>query len=48
VKKKFARICEVCQHSWKSVSSYHYCVICPKCRVSGYHRGPREGDNGPK
>ena len=35
---KFARICEVCGHKWQTKEGYIWIVVCPKCKVSGYHQ----------
>ncbi len=31
------RECEVCHHKWKTKEGPIWIVLCPKCRVSGYH-----------
>ena len=31
------RKCEVCGHEWKSKFDYSWILLCPKCRISGYH-----------
>ena len=31
------RKCEVCGHEWKSKFAYDWILLCPKCKVSGYH-----------
>lgn len=34
----YSRVCEVCGHSWKSRYGYIWILLCPKCRISGYHQ----------
>jgi hypothetical protein len=35
--KKANRCCEVCSHLWHSKYGPDWILLCPKCRVSGYH-----------
>jgi len=44
---KNPRRCEVCQYAWRCRSGYAWIVLCPKCRVSGYHL-PRPEEVGRK
>lgn len=39
---KTPRECEVCHHRWRCKYSYEWIVLCPKCRVSGYHMPQEE------
>lgn len=37
IMSRYPRVCEVCSFAWKSRPDWIWIVLCPKCKISGYH-----------